>query len=224
MTSLMSFPKNLTEIDELTRPDHVYLATDDECFFLGEYTARKGYAYSATNQLLINLKKPMVRRGLPEWPYKGNAIRTAARAFRNGIEEEKLRKATFVPVPPSKAKNDPMHDDRMVKMIRAMDQANPVDCRELIVQAESMAAAHESDTRPGPDELCARYSVDQSLIEPQPTFIIVVDDLITTGAHFTAAKRVLRGVFPAVSVVGYFVARRVPETNDVEAFFEKLDQ
>ena len=220
----MPFPDNLTEIDELTRPHHVYLTTDDECLFLGEYTARRGYAHSVTNQLLINLKKPMDRRRLPEWPYKGNAIRRAARAFRNAINEEELRKATFVPVPPSKAKNDPMHDDRMVKMIRAMDQTNPVDCRELVVQAESMAAAHESDIRPGPDELCARYSVDQSLIEPQPTFIIVVDDLITTGAHFTAAKRVLRGVFPAVSVVGYFVARRVPETNDVEAFFEKLDQ
>ena len=208
---------------ELTRPDHSYLTADDECFFLGEYTARKGYAYSDTNNLVINLKKPMDRKGLPEWRYKGIAIRDAARAFRDAIVDQLLRAATFVPIPPSKAKDDPLYDGRMSQLIRAINNVKPLDCREMILQVESTVAAHDSDDRPSPDELQARYSVDANLIEPRPSYIIVLDDLLTTGSHFKAAKNSLQRVFPEVPIVGYFVARRVPDTTDIEAFFDDLD-
>ena len=59
MTSASTFPQRLTKIDDLARPDHFYLTADDECYFLGEYTARKGFAFSPTNQLILNFKKSM---------------------------------------------------------------------------------------------------------------------------------------------------------------------
>src|SRR5690606_1558469 len=93
MTSGTPFPHNLTVIDQLTRPDHYYLDESDVCFFLGEYTARKGFSYSDTNSLIINLKKDMSRRGRPEWQYKGWAIRTAAKALRRAINESWLHSA-----------------------------------------------------------------------------------------------------------------------------------
>ena len=52
MTSDETFPQQLTQIDELMLPDHVYLDDEDTCYFLGEYTARQGYGYSTTNQLI----------------------------------------------------------------------------------------------------------------------------------------------------------------------------
>jgi hypothetical protein len=67
MTSGSTFPRRLTKIDDLTRPDHSYLTAADVCYFLGEYTARKGFAFSATNRLIFNLKKSMDRRGRSEW-------------------------------------------------------------------------------------------------------------------------------------------------------------
>jgi hypothetical protein len=60
MTSASTFPRRLTEIDDLTRPDHFYLMADDACYFLGEYTARKGFAFSPTNQLVLNFKKSLI--------------------------------------------------------------------------------------------------------------------------------------------------------------------
>ena len=63
MTSDNTFPRRFTKIDDLTRRDHSYLTGDDACCFIGEYTARKGYAYSATNQPILNFKKTMDRRG-----------------------------------------------------------------------------------------------------------------------------------------------------------------
>ena len=41
--------------------------------------------------------------------------------------------------------------------------------------------------------------------------VAVVDDLLTSGAHFRAAKRVLAGHFAGIEVVGLFLARWVPE-------------
>ena len=51
MISASTFPQRLTKIDDLARPDHWYLTPEDDCYFLGEYTARKGSAFSPTNQL-----------------------------------------------------------------------------------------------------------------------------------------------------------------------------
>ena len=71
MTSDVAFPGRFTEIDELTRPDHSWLTDDDRCYFLGEYTARQGYSYSPTNNLILNFKKEMDRREKPELAVQG---------------------------------------------------------------------------------------------------------------------------------------------------------
>lgn len=224
MTSGTPFPRNLTEIDQLTRPDHYYLEEADNCFFLGEYTARKGFAYSDTNNLILNLKKTPDRRGKEEWRHKETAIAVAAQALNNSIKEKWLRSATFVPIPPSKAKDDPMYDDRMTRLIQTIDARNPIDCRELVVQAASTDPAHLLDERPGPAEIQALYNLDPDLIDPAPSRIVICDDVLTTGAHFKAMQAILSELFPDALIVGCFVARRVPDAVDVECFFEDLDE
>src|ERR1043165_2912539 len=93
----ISFPQRFTKIDELTRGDHTYLAADDECLFLGDYSARKGFAHSATNSLILNFKKPLSRKGLPGWRYKGQAIREVADAYSRNLGTA-LSHLTLVPV------------------------------------------------------------------------------------------------------------------------------
>src|ERR1700733_9219526 len=71
----------LIEIDDLTRPDHYHLDAGDTCLFLGEYTARKGFSFSATNQLVLNFKKSVDSRGRPEGKLKERAIRENGEEF-----------------------------------------------------------------------------------------------------------------------------------------------
>ena len=158
MTSDVAFPNRFTEIDELTRPDHHWLTDDDRCYFLGEYTARQGYAYSRTNQLILNFKKTLDRRGGREWRYKESAIRQVATAFRRELGADPLP-LVFVPVPPSKARSDPLYDDRVTRMLRAIWPDQTVDMRELIIQSQSTDAAHESLARPSPEQIQAGYRV-----------------------------------------------------------------
>ena len=209
MISGGSFPACLTEIDDLTRKDHGYLRDADRCYFFGEYTARAGYTRSATNSLILNFKKPTGRRRKPEWEYKRKAIEQVARAFRSALGSEWLNQLTFVPVPPSKSKEDPLYDDRLIKMLSAIRPEPALDIRDILSQKRSCKAAHETDQRPSPRELQDLYSVDEDLLEPFPSHIAIVDDLLTTGAHFRAVKTVLSGNFPETEIIGLFVARRV---------------
>ena len=95
-----------TRLIYLTRPDHSWPTDEDRYYFLGEYTARQGFAYSPTNDLILNFKKPLDRRGRPAWRYKEQAIRRAATAFRRAFGGEPPP-LLFVPMPPSKARADP---------------------------------------------------------------------------------------------------------------------
>jgi hypothetical protein len=218
MTSDSTFPQRLTKIDDLVRPDHFYLSVEDECYFLGEYTARKGFSFSATNQLILNFKKKMDRLGKPEWAYKARAIHTAAAALRASLNDTARNTLTFVPIPPSKAKTDPLYDDRLIQMLHCIWVGQNTAIRELVIQPQTMEAAHDNDVRPSPDELISRYTLDDRLLNPQPQLLAIVDDVLTTGAHFVAVRTVLRRAYPTAKIIGLFIARRVPEAVDFEDF------
>ena len=214
MMSGSTFPQRFTKIDNLTRPDHYYLTEDDACYFIGEYTAHQGFSYSTTNDLVQNFKKPMDRRGLPEWRYKEQAIRQVADAFRTALDPDALNRLTLVPVPPSKAKDDPLYDKRVAKMLMAIQPDPALDIRELIIQTESTEPVHGQHQRPGPDEIADIYEIDEALTIPVPKFIAIVDDVLTTGAHFRAMHSVLSIRFQGAHIVGLFIARRNPRTSE----------
>jgi predicted amidophosphoribosyltransferase len=150
--------------------------------------------------------------------YKARAIQTVAHVLRAALNDNARQTLTFVPVPPSKAKTDPLYDDRLLQVLRGVWPGQAMDVRELIMQPNSSDAAHDRDDRPKPAELAARYVVERGLLHPKPQIVAVVDDLVTTGAHFVAMRTILRREFPNTQIVGLFIARRVPEAVDVEDF------
>lgn len=66
--------KRVLKIDALTLPDHHYLDAQDICYYAGEYTAGEGHAYSETNQLILNFKKSVDKRGTAQWQSQRIAI------------------------------------------------------------------------------------------------------------------------------------------------------
>lgn len=219
-----SFPSRLTKIDELTRGDHNHLLPEDECLFFGDYTARKSWAHSATNQLILNFKIPAEYKGTSRWPHKQRAIRTVSDLFSNAIGS-RFSSLTLVPVPPSKLRTDPAYDDRMMDMLRGLKAPanSSVDVRELVVQTTPMPAAHSSTSRPPPEAWEQVYTIEESLAEPDPVWIAIMDDLLVTGCRFRAMSNVLRRRFPSARITGLFVARRVPEAIDFSDFFTQID-
>jgi len=203
----------LSRIDDLTRPDHTFLTPADECFYVGEYTARAGYAFSETNDVIQNLKKPMARRALPEWRYKGRAIARSAEWLQEVLNPEWVSWVTFVPVPPSKRKDHPDYDDRLLQILHRVGEGRRIDIRELVMLTQNAQAAHHIDERRSVDALIENLAIDLSLAMPIPEAICIFDDVLTTGAHFQAVRQILSAQFPGVPIAGLFIARRAPESS-----------
>ncbi|MCY4302004.1 MAG: hypothetical protein OXC68_09775 [Aestuariivita sp.] len=192
--------------------------------FLGEYNARKGFSHSATNNLIINFKKPLERKDRSEWRHKLRNIKIAANALYNAFGNADLRSYTFVPVPPSKARANPLYDDRMMVMLGTLsklfyqNRGYHLDVREMVKQTRNTVAAHETDTRPEPAALVALYEIQQCMVSAAQDRIVICDDVLTTGCHFRAMEIVIMAAIPNATIYGMFLARRVPETIDFQLF------
>lgn len=212
----------LTEIDELTRPEHYHLDESDKCYFFGEYTSRKGFSHSETNQLIHNLKKGNDKRGSFQYRYKQKAINEVADIITSTIGN--LHDYTFVPVPPSKCMTDPGYDGRIAEILRACQQRNSsLEFRELVTQRCSMEASHSSVTRPTPSEIAGNYQFNLKLIEGIRNTIVIFDDVLTAGSHYKAMKDTIRLHLPHVEIMGLFVARTARDSEWLDDFDFDLD-
>lgn len=204
----MSDKIRFQKIDDSNRADHFHLTAEDKCLYLFEYTSNRDYKFSTTNQLISNLKKRPSLRGTNQWPHKVRAMARCSRCLGEALNSKWLKRATLIPVPPSKAKQDPEYDDRMLTICKHI--GNDLDVRELVKQNVSLRAAHESpDDRPSVEELIEAYEIDEQLTDPAPLQIGIFDDVITAGSHYRAMHTVLRERFPGIRIDGLFIARRV---------------
>lgn len=205
----------LSQIDDSNRSDHARLTADDQCFYIYEYTSGRDYNFSATNNLISNLKKRPTSSE-PQLRYKRKAIRNCSDALREVIQPAWLDSATLVPVPGSKAADHPDYDPRMEQVARGIRDG--LDVRNLVIQRQSTAAAHETDDRVTVEELLELYEIDEQLLTVAPRVIGIIDDVLTAGTHFRAMRAALNARLPCVPVVGIFIARRVfPNPFAVEA-------
>lgn len=205
-----TFPRRFTAIDDTTRDAHYWLTDEDECAYIGEYVSPGEFRLSTTNQLISNFKKSVKRKHLPDYPYKYRAIDTVAGRLDAMIPDP--TGWTFVPMPTSKTKAHPEYDNRLVvtlaKFARLSNKS--VDVRELLLKTVDTDPAHNRTTnRPKPPEHVATMAVDETCAQPEPSRIILFDDVITAGATFKGAQWRVRERFPSARVVGMFIARRI---------------
>lgn len=208
---------NVLQIDESLLKDHIYLSSSDECYYLGEYLPREGYTAGPVNDLISNLKKSVTRRGYPDYKWKNRAIAQAGELIRTLLSEEAHQSFTFVPVPPSKSRTDPLYDDRL---FRILDSVNPkLDVREAVRTRHSARSHHEytpGEKRPTPAELYANLVLDTAVLAALPlrANVFLFDDVLTNGTHFAACKRLLLEHRPELRVAGLFIGRTRRSTID----------
>lgn len=209
--------QRLQLVGEIERPQHYFLEGEHRCYFWGEYTPweyteGKRWDYSETNRLIANFKKSMDRQGKDDWHHKQEAIETIGRRFAGFWKWQALheRGVALVPVPSSRRADDPLHDDRMARMLRVVRGATGIDLdlRELLVSDGSIPASHTAAKRPSPQKIYDSLSLSTAeAAKPAPNFLYLFDDVLTSGAHFVACLRRLRELYPKQPIIGNFVAR-----------------
>ena len=209
----------LRKIDQLTQGDHFYIDKSSDCYYFAEYPSgdnpenKSNPIYS----LIHNIKKPMNRQSLPEWQYKRRDLANCSETLKKLFQKsDDIGEFTLIPMPPSKTKMDPAYDPRIIQILEGL-KSNFEDCdvRELLYTLNNMQSSHESNIRPSIEAIVQNFGIDSQLLIGCRPKVIIFDDVLTTGAHFCAAKRKILEVMPSAKIIGYFIARRVlPQIDD----------
>jgi predicted amidophosphoribosyltransferase len=208
MTSDASWSNRARKITELELPDHAFLCDDDECYYFGEYTPRRGFSYSKTNQTIWNIKKPLSARGTSQWKYKNQAIAIIGTSIAASLNRALLPNAVLVAIPPSKPPTHAEFDDRIERVVAA---AIPFQCANVLKTAYPRSANHIGQNQRSVDSIYQSLEFTENAEASIRQTCILVDDVLTTGASFRACKRKLLELNGVERVLGFFGARCVWE-------------
>ena len=199
---------------KIERPEviPIRLQDADACYYAREYISHGGYSASEANNLIINLKKPPDKRDTPQWKWKVRAIEQFANELGQLLPDD----ISVAAVPTSKRRDDPEYDSRLDDALNILHgQRNKI----MIEAPFEMIESHQSAHTGGERSVEEFYRLLQWRgFQQVPELIVLVDDVITTGAHFKACQRMIREYHPEVEIAGAFWAKVVwPEVDlDIE--------
>jgi predicted amidophosphoribosyltransferase len=201
---------SLLQIDELQRSFHHFLTPEDECFYFMEYTSNTHYLFSPANDLISNFKKSPEHRDHSQWAHKERAIRIVSEIFAQSLlPASNLLDVILVPMPPSKRKDHLHYDDRIMQVLVNLQKLDDgFDVREILSCRENMEPFHATSNKRNPEKIAENLSVDINLCNTPKKKILLVDDIVTSGAHFKACKNKLLEHFSEGIIKGLFIARR----------------
>jgi len=178
----------------------------DECVYAREYTARGSYRASEANNLISNFKIEPRYRNTPRWRHKEAAIQQFADELAAGITRQ-IPHLVIAPIPTSTVRSDPGYDHRLEGMLATFGRLRPdIPVARPLAVRSSVTASHLGGGR---DIQAIADNLDWSGIGVQCETLILVDDVLTTGAHFRACKQKVHEHHPGLRVVGFFWARTI---------------
>lgn len=163
--------------------EHSYLDTTDECYFTNIYQCR--HRRGIKSQILALKRGEEACVSL----FAAQVGQLLPRVWASGY--------TFVPMPPS-------HPSSGIEAI--VRQLPVLDRRDLLVQTTATPSSH-GGWRITPRQRQAIMAINELVADPRPRGVVVVDDVLTTGAHFRAAKYILQNRWEHMRVIGLFLAR-----------------
>ena len=195
-----------------------YLDQDDECWYFMEHL-EGGYAASPSNQKISNLKKSITTQGTPQGAYKQKAIEEFADDLK-AVNFDKHGDIAIVPAPTSNPRGSQNCDDRLDKVAKLLTDKYPNLILEHLIDTKvSVTPANHGGSR-NIDTIKVN-TVWNGFSSDEIDTIIILDDVITTGAHFKAWKEVIKQNYPNVKYIyGFFWAMHMWNEPSIEVIPE----
>jgi hypothetical protein len=178
-----------------------YLKGEENCWYARDYISGGGIEGEA-NQLILNFKKSVDKRGSNQWHYRDQAVSQFARELAPLFGDNPFH---IMAIPGSKPWAHPENNQRFQDVFKDLKRlrANltihwPIDCQNAVT------GSSQGGTR-SPVQIKSNYVWRGFISEINQ--ILIVDDVITSGAHFRACADFLRENGFQGEVLGFFWAK-----------------
>lgn len=186
-----------------------YLEEDDldKCYIAREYISHGKYDISDTNNLVKNFKMGC-NVADNRVKYRNNAINQFANDLLELFRSDDFKKQTIILIPSSKIKSDPEYDDRMDKVCEILKENEDIQIQiiEPIRRKQSRQARHTSDIRRNIDTEYQELEWISNDTLSRGATVIILDDIITSGASFKACQKIIIEHWSDVNIIGVFWA------------------
>lgn len=174
------------------------------------YTVGEGYQFSDTNQQISNLKiKPSETQRLRWKRIAINKFASELTALlRANVPAD--RSMALIPIPPSKTPRHPDYDDRLLQVARAVaTNLAAVRCWPLLECVVDRDSLHTGNSQRATQEVYRSIGIDESVFATrnEDEIFCLLDDVLTSGASFSAARNKLLERFPEKRISGLFWAK-----------------
>ncbi|WP_144054001.1 hypothetical protein [Baaleninema simplex] len=169
------------------------------------YTPKQGFSYSETNNLIFNFKKSPSATS-SELFYKKQAIEkftTELELFLKHLSIYALSNNIniyIIPIPPSKSRDSPQYDNRVEQV--ACRASCRLKCNYLPILYTKHDREKTSSSSKARDwqDICNSLECDKNWLQiikvskTKKSIFLLLDDILTSGAHFRAARSKLNSV------------------------------
>lgn len=212
-----------TYVDSVLRSTRGHLTPSDLCYY---YLIRdsRGWddgPHAKANQLITNFKHDPQKYAANSGPmyYKSQAIRTLAGYVRSFFIAQKdvlgNKDVYLVPIPTSKPRSAQYYDPRLDSLCQIVERDVPwVRYLPLLDTKQNVGKAHAGAGSRDPSFLAGNMDCGEIPPSRSERYVVLVDDVLTTGAHYAACKQVVRNKFPDVVVLGLFLSVHVNEDRE----------
>lgn len=203
-----------TFVDQVARAPKRFLDDRDTCFY---YLQKDGLGFDAgphaqENQMIINFKHDPAKYdpSSPQMYYKCEAVKIFARAVYRFLcdRREAFRDgALLIPIPTSKPRGAVDYDARLDDLCElvAENVSFARYCPALDV-VRDLGKTRMGEVRRDPIAIKSNLAIDCSGMGRPGSIIVLVDDVLTTGAHFAACRDLIKEVDPSAQIIGLFLS------------------
>ena len=204
------------KINILSESYPTFISDSEKCLYTRDYISGGGFEGEA-NQLILNFKKSLDKKGTAQWQHRDRAVRLFAQEIASIVPDVPMH---FMAIPGSKPWEHSENNQRFQDLFKELKRIRPkilfhwpINCRKAI------KGSSQGGTR-SPKEIMDNYKwAGFSCNINEISKIIIVDDVITSGAHFRACVDYLKEQGFKGEITGVFWAK----TRQKDPFEEFTD-
>lgn len=197
------------KIDQATQEIPSYLdIQNDICYYAREYVAYGGYNTSDTNSVILNFKKPPSVKDTPQWHYRQKAVKQIATELYCFFKQLPLNNIFISWIPSSKLITDPEYNSRFEDLLLKLAGYLQINYGHLIISKGKLQPSHLDGPR-DPSILTSNFTLNQDIDISPFTWVVLIDDVITSGSHFKVCKNLILEKFSEKKIAGVFWAKTI---------------